>query len=121
MSQFVIGNAETDGTAFTVPGEKPGTPESYEVDNADNADTYKWYVHIDNGYDVDVDVTIQGSHYQDSSLTSAAADGATETISSGGVDFFDGTTLHSFIELEVDPLSDPTSGDLTVTFQRRRA
>lgn len=121
MSQFVINNADSDGSVFAVPGDEPGTPESYQIDDQDKGEQYVWYVHVQNGYDVDVDVTIKGSHYQDAAMANAASDGATETVSSGTVDFFDGTTKHSFIELEVDPLADPTSGDLTVTFQKRRA
>jgi len=121
MSQFTVSNADSDGTTFAIPGDEPGTPASYEIDDADHSVAYQWYVHINNGFDVDVDVTIRGSHYQDGSMANSSADGATETVSSGTVDFFDGTTGHSFIELGVDPAADPTSGDLVVTFQRREA
>lgn len=121
MAQFTINNADSDGTAFTVPGDEPGTQPSYEIDEDEKADQYVWYIHVNNGFDVDVDVTVEGSHYQDSTLANAASDGATETVSAGAIDFFDGTTKHSFIGLQVDPVADPTSGDLVVTFQRRRA
>lgn len=121
MSQFTINNADSDGTAFAIPGDKPGTPQSYQIDDPDKSQSYEWYVHINNGYDVDVDVTIYGSHYQDAAMDNPSSDGATETVSAGGIDFFDGTTNHSFIELKVDPLADPTSGDLVVTFQKREA
>jgi hypothetical protein len=121
MSQFTIGNADSDGAVFAVPGDQPGTPASFELDAAGNAESYDRYVHINNGFDVDVDVTIKGSHYQDAVMDNAASDGATETVSAGGIDFFDGSTNHSYIELEVDPLADPTSGELAVTFQKREA
>lgn len=121
MAQYVIDNADSDGTAFDVPGDVTGAPDSYDLNDPDNSQHYVWYIHIENGFDVNVDVTVEGSHYQDSTLASAAIDGSTETVSAGAQDFFDGTTKHSFIGLQVDPAADPTSGQLTVTFQKRRA
>jgi len=116
MSQFTVDNADNDGSTVYLPASG-----GFELDRSDNTHRFEWYVHIDNGYDVDVDVTIEGTHYQDPEMNSPAIDGATETVSSGGVDFFNGTTGHSFIRLEVVPAADPTSGSLTVTFQKRRA
>ena len=115
MSQFVIANGDNDGSAFNQPASG-----GYEIDSADNTDKWNWYIHIDNGWDVNVDVEVQGTHYQDASFASPAVDGATETIDAGTIDFFEGTTGHSYIRLEVDPAADPTSGTLTVTFQRRK-
>jgi len=120
--QVTIDNADTDGTAFKVPGEEPGE-RPFNLNN-NTAQEWNWYIHVDNGFDVDIDVTVEGSHSQDvttnNTLGSPATDGATETITSSEVDFFNGTTLHSLLQLEIDPLADPTSGDLTITFELRR-
>ena len=120
--QVTIGNADATDTAFKVPGDQPGErPFNCETNSSQQ---YDWYIHIENNFDVDVDVTVEGSHNLDAAtndtLDSPAIDGATETLSSGSIDFFNGTTQHSLIQLEVDPLGDPTSGDLIITFQARK-
>jgi len=120
--QVTIANGDVTGTSFKVPGDQPGE----RIINLENneAQHWNWYIHIDNGFNEDVDVTVEGSHILDGltndTLDSPAVDGATETISSGSVDFFNGTTQHSYIQLDVDPLNDPTSGNLVITFQARR-
>lgn len=121
MSQFVIGNADSDGSTFSVPGDQPGSPDSIEIDDAQHQDVHEWYIHVDNGWGVGVDATVRGTHYQDSAMNNPADDGSAVTVNSGSADFFDGTTGHSFIELQIAPAADPTSGNLTVTFQTREA
>lgn len=120
--QVTIANSDVTGTAFKVPGDHPGE-EPFDTEQ-NESQRYDWYIHIDNGFDADIDVTVEGSHNLDSAsgdtLDSPSTDGATETISSGTIDFFDGETGHSLIQLSVDPLADPTSGDLVVTFQARK-
>lgn len=120
MGQYTISSGDrADASAFDVPGDEPGTDDSYPLDRQDNTPSKRAYVHINNGFDVNVDVTLRGSHYLDSTMSNAADDGSTVTISNGAVDFFDVSTGHSFIEINVDPANTPTSGDLVVTFQVR--
>ena len=114
MTQFTVANTENDGSTFYLP-DSGGD----ELDSAAQTRRFDWYVHIENGYDVDVDVVVQGTHYQDPDMTAPVDDGAVETISAGSSDLFNGTTGHSFIRVEVTPASDPTDGDLVVTFQKR--
>jgi len=121
--QYSVDNADSDGTAFKLPGDNPG--EAVFETDSNNGQYWRWYVHIENGWDVDVDVTVEGSHSLDAAtnntLDSPAVDGATETITSGAIDFFDGTTNHSQLQLAVDPLADPSSGSLTVTIEKRKS
>lgn len=122
--QYVISNADrTDANAFTVPGDEDGGEGdvSFRVEDSTLNKSHDSYVHIDNGWDANVDVTLRGSHFRDEDMTNAAPDGATITVSSADVDFFDITTSHSYIEVTVDPAAIPTSGSLTITFQSREA
>lgn len=120
--QVTVNNSDSDGSDFKIPGDQPGEAP-FDLELNDGAH-YRWYVHIDNGWDQNIDVTVEGSHTMDAAgsntLDSPASDGSTITVSSGSVDFFDGTTGHSILQLDVSPAADPTSGDLTVTFQRRK-
>jgi hypothetical protein len=122
--QYTVNHADRDGTDFKLPGDNPGEAP-FSLDDTSESAFYHWYVHIDNGWDADIDATIEGSHSLDSAtndtLDSPTNDGATETISSGSVDFFDGTTNHAQIQLDISPLADPTSGDLVVTMERRKS
>lgn len=122
-AQYTVGNGDrTDDTAFTVPGDEDGGAgdDSFPIDSGDIGNGRQWYVHVENGFDTDVDVTAQGSHYLDESMASAGDDGATETISSGGsIGIFDGETGHSFLQVNINPATTPSSGDLVVTFQSR--
>jgi hypothetical protein len=123
--QYVISNTDrADANAFSVPGDEDGgeNDDSFPLRNEAASQSVDSYVHIENGWDTDIDVTLRGSHFQDESMSSAADDGSAITVtSSGGTDFFDITSSHSFIEVNVDPAADPTSGDLTITFQSREA
>lgn len=123
--QYVVSNADrTDANPFTVPGDEDGGEGdlSFEVDESGVGDSMDAYVHIENGFDTNVDVTLQGSHFKDESMSSAATDGSAVTISSGGgTDFFSVSSDHSYIEVSVDPAAIPSSGDLTVTFQSRES
>lgn len=124
-SQYVIGNADRgDATAFTVPGDEDGGAgdNSFRLETEGLGKSQDGYVHIENGWDTNVDVTLRGSHFLDESMSSASDDGSAITVNSGGdTDFFDITSSHTFIEVNVDPAADPTSGDLTITFQSREA
>ena len=118
-TQYVIDNADSDGTAFVVPSDQPGGEPSFEVDDIGHSKAQEWYIHIDNGWDVSADFVVRGSHQQDEDMTTPANDGTTITINAGNADFVNGTTGHSFIDLQVTPNADPASGELTVTFQTR--
>jgi len=121
--QYTISNTDVTGTAFTVPGDQDGGAgdDSFRVEDTGLNKSHDSYVHIDNGFNENVDVTLRGSHWQDESMSSAADDGSAVTVNSGGTDFFDITSSHTFIELNVDPAADPTSGDLVITCQSREA
>jgi len=121
--QYDVQNGDVTGTAFTVPGDNPDE-EPFDLD--ENFDQYyRWYVHIDNGFNENVDVTVQGSHALDTAsnntLDTPADDGAAVTVSSETTDFIDGTTNHAKLQLNVDPAADPTSGTLTVTIEKRKS
>jgi len=124
-AQYVIGNADrTDAAVFTVPGDEDGGAgdSSYQLEPSDLGRSQDGYVHIWNGWDTNVDVTLRGSNYRDEDMSNAVDDGGAITINSGGNgDFFDITSSHTYIELSVDPSAAPTSGDLTITFQSRDA
>lgn len=120
--QYTIGNGDrTDNSAFDVPGDEDGGEgdTSFQVDSETTGPAKRWYIHIDNGWDVNVDVTPQGSHAFDESMSSSGEDGNSVTVSNDDVDFIDGETGHSFLELNVNPASTPTSGELVITFQSR--
>lgn len=118
-AQYTVGNADVTGTAFAVPGDQPGTDQSFQVEPDNLSKGQQWYVHIENGFGVNVDVTVQGSHYADGAMSAPVDDGVAETVSAGTNAAFDGETGHSFLQVNVDPAADPTTGTLTVTFQVR--
>ena len=124
-AQYVVSNSDrSNANAFTVPGDEDGGAgdDSFRVEDKTLNKSHDSYVHIENGWDQNVDVTLRGSHHLDSSMSSAVDDGSAITINSGGnTDFFDITSSHTFIEVNIDPAGTPTSGDLTITFQSREA
>jgi len=115
VPQYTVGNTESDGSTFTLP-----STGGFEIDNTDASGVYHWYAHVENGFDVSVDVTVQGSHYQDPGM-SAAVDDTTETVASGATTAVDGEAGHSYLRVEVTPAGDPLSGEVVVTIQKRRA
>lgn len=124
MSQYTVAAGDrADGTAFTVPGDEDGGEgdDSFALDDADNRSKKHTYVHVNNGWDVNADVTLQGSNYLDEAMDAPVDDGAAETVNSGTADAFDTEVAHSFVQINVDPATTPTSGDLVVTFQVREA
>jgi hypothetical protein len=68
-----------------------------------------------------MDVTLRGSHFKDEQMDSASDDGSSVTVNAGTVDFFDITSSHTYIEVNVNPAANPTSGNLVITFQSREA
>lgn len=116
--QYTVDNSAVGTSAFNVPGVS-SSDTSFQVEPEDLSDARQWYVHVENGFNENVDVTVQGSHFLDEGMDSTVADGATETINAGENAAFDGGTGHSYLRVEVTPAVDPTSGTLTVTFQSR--
>lgn len=123
-AQYTVANGDrTDNSAFTVPGDEDGGAgdDSFQVE-PDNLDkSQHWYIHVDNGWNENAEVTAQGSHFDDSSMDSPADDGTAETVNAGEVGVFDGETGHSYLQVNVNPAANPTSGNLVVTFQTREA
>jgi len=121
--QYTIAHDDRDNNnAFTVPGDEDGGSgdDSFPTEINDTIYT-RWYIHIENEWDTNVDVTPRGSRHDDSAMDAAVDDGSAATVSSnGGTHAFDGETGHSYLEVNVNPDADPTTGDLTITFQRRR-
>lgn len=117
-AQYTVGNADVGAETFPVPGAV-SSDSSFQVEPEGLAKSRHWYVHVENGFDASVDVTIQGTNFNDEGMTAPASDGATETISAGATAAFDGTTGHSYLRLSLTTNTDPTNGELTVTFQSR--
>jgi len=117
--------------SFVVPNNDNGYGISYGTNYGSSADGFvledrntnkrkSWYIHIDNGWDTSVDATVFGSHLFDLDLSTEVTDGSVVTVGSGNVDFVDGTTRHSALQLKIQPSSTPTSGDLVITLQSRK-
>jgi hypothetical protein len=124
--QYSIDNSDRgNANAFTVPGDEDGGvgDDSFAVEAQGNPrqESHQWYIHLDNQFNENVDITVQGSHFADKTMSKAVEDGSAITVNSGGNQaVIDGTTNHSYLEVEVDPANTPGSGDLTVTFQSRK-
>lgn len=122
--QYTIANGDrTDNSAFTVPGDEDGGEDdpSFRVEDRPLNKSHDSYVHIDNGWNENVDVTLRGSHFKDEQMDSASDDGSSVTVNAGTADFFDITSSHTYIEINVNPAANPTSGELVITFQSREA
>jgi hypothetical protein len=123
-AQYVIANGDrTDNSSFTVPGNEDGGAgdPSFRVEGLPLNKSHDSYIHIENGWNENVDVTLRGSHFEDEQMDSAADDGSAVTVNSGTTDFFDSTSSHTYIEVNVNPAANPTSGELVITFQSREA
>lgn len=112
----VIDNADNDGSTFT--------SAVFEIDNGDHSQVHSWLATVDNGWDVAVDITVQLTTDDDESFTKFITDSAiaeSVTVSSGSTDGFGDADNEpfSYIRLEVAPAADPTSGNLTLTWQKR--
>lgn len=120
--QYTIAHDDrSDNSAFTVPGDEDGGAgdDSFPTEINDTIYT-RWYVHIENGWNENVDVTVRGSRFDDATMSAAADDGDAVTVNSGTNAAFDGASGHSYLDVNVNPAADPSSGDLVITFQRRR-
>jgi hypothetical protein len=115
-----ITNTDTAGEAVTT--------QAFDLDGSAVGVTRKrlnsWVAIVDNGFDVDVDVTIQFTTADDEAFTKFITDSDLEniTVASGTRDGFGDAQDEpfSYIRFEIDPAADPTSGEVEVTWQRRR-
>lgn len=111
-----IDNTDSDGSAVTT--------QPVELDNAAHSAVYSWVVIVDNGFDVDVDVEIQFTTDDDGSFNKYITDEdlSAITVASGTRDGFGDAQDEpfSYIRVEIDPATDPTTGEVEVTFQKRR-
>lgn len=115
---YTVDNTDVTHATFYVPGVNnvdksfPVTPSTTNVKGT-------FYIHIENGFDTNVDLHLQGTHNRDENMTAPVQDANTETVERNTNGAFFGTTGHSYIRVEVTPASDPTSGEMTFTFQGR--
>lgn len=111
-----IGNADSDGSAVTT--------QAFELDDTDHSSVYSWVAIVDNGFDVDVDVTVQFTTDDDENFNKFITDTGLSgvTVTSGTRDGFGDAQNEpfSYVRLEIDPAADPTSGNLEVTWQKRQ-
>lgn len=111
-----IDNTDSDGTAVTT--------DAFAVD--ENIDTVvSWIAIVNNDFDVDVDVTVQLTTEDDEAFDKFVTDAAIAenvTVASGTRDGFgDGDNEpFSYVRFEIDPATDPTTGQVEITWQRRR-
>lgn len=110
------GTLQVSGTLQLTGGTLGYTLEDLNLNKAKS-----WYVHIENGWDVNVDATIIGSNLYDKTMDDRVTDGSAVTIASGSSDFFDGSSGHSVLQTELNPSATPTSGECVVTLQVRDA
>jgi len=118
----------TDSNVFVVPGDETGeTPrgtenpgqESYHIDDGNSVVAKRYYVHVKNGWDVDIDVSLNGSSFDDSDMIKAVKEQVNNTIASDDKFVFEDSTGHSYLEVQVEPGSTPGNGKLEVVIQSR--
>jgi len=116
--------------SFKVPGDRTGyTPDdtknpeqlSYSIDEHRTDISKQYYVHVKNGWDANVDVSLNGSSFEDKEMNKAILEQTSKTVSSGGgVQGFEDDTGHSFLEVEITNISGvPTEGVLEIVIQSR--
>jgi len=125
---YILAEDITDSNVFVVPGDQVGeTPrgtenpsqESYHIDEHNSTVAKRYYVHVKNGWDVDIDVSLNGSSFDDSDMSKAVKEQVSNTIASDDKFVFEDSTGHSYLEVQIDPGSTPTSGKLEVVIQSR--
>lgn len=117
-------SARTTADPFVVPGDEDAGAgdDSFRVEPEELSQRQHLYVQIVNQSDVNIDVTLRGSSYDDETMLGAVDDGGTVTVSSmGGTTAFDSETGYTFSEVKINPASTPTSGNFIVVFQARDA
>jgi len=104
------GETDPDGDALTNNGG-----EGYDVRGQDYAG-----VKIVNGYDVDVNVTLRGTTFDDAGMAEDVEDTSATTVASGSNAFIPFSERHAYVRINVDPAADPTSGTVKAVFQSDR-
>jgi len=135
---YIPAEDKNDGEPFRVPGDLTGnSPDgkknppqsSYSVDNRQRKHSKGYYVHIYNGWDVDIKLVLYGSSYDDSEMRKSVIEQNNTELDSGDRIVFESDTGHSYLELQVNNLIEaPTqsgaenlglNGNLEVVFQDR--
>lgn len=126
---YIDATARNNNDAFRVPSEEAGvTPEgtpnpdqeSYNLDRNDKSWAKQYYVHVKNGWDVEVDYEIRGSSFEDSTMNKDVVDKAATSIPSEEHKSCSAKTGHSYIEVVINPNQTPSSGTLEVVIQGRK-
>jgi len=126
---YIPAEDKNDDNSFVVPGDQTGeSPEgtdnpdqlSYSVDNRQKQHGKGYYVHVKNGWDVDMKLVLYGSSFDDREMRKPVIEQNNSELEPGEQLAFESDTGHSFLELEINNLiNPPTSGTLEVVFQDR--
>jgi len=110
-----VDNTDTSGEAVTT--------DVFALDD-EITKVVSWVAIIENGFNVDTDVTVQFTTADDPEFNKYVTDSDLTDIpvASGDRDGFGDaeTEPYSYIRFEIDPASDPSSGSVDITWQRRR-
>lgn len=119
----------TTTNKFFVPKDKAGetpqgndnpTQSSYSLDDGRRDIAKQYYVHVHNDLDVDVEIGLKGSSFDDEEMNKAVQEQTLQTVSSGQVEVLESDTGHSYLEVEVDNFTAvPSSGTLEIVMQNR--
>lgn len=128
---FYIRAEDVDSSdSFRVPGDRTGfTPDdtknpsqpSYHVDNERTDISKQYYVHVWNGWDIEVGtVKVKGSRYNDEGMVKGVTDQSKNNLQPGTGTGFESDTGHYFLEVEISGLTmAPANGVLEIVFQHR--
>lgn len=135
---YIPAEDKNDGESFFVPTDLAGeTPEgtdnpsqaSYNLEEHRKDIATGYYVHIHNGWDVDIKLVLYGSSYEDGEMRKEVIEQNNTELDPGDSVVFESDTGHSFLRLKVNNLIEaPTQsgaealgldGNLEVVFQGR--
>lgn len=126
---YIPAEDKTDTADFVVPGDLTGetqrgnenpSQESYHVDNRQSQHAKQYYVKVVNGWDIDLDVGVEGSSFDDEDMTDAVTDMSVEALNNGQTTAFERDTGHSYLQVVFQNLTAaPSSGTLKVVIQDR--
>lgn len=124
-SVYRVGNAASDGSNLDLPdtdasGETDpdgdaltnNGGEGYDVRGEDSVT-----VKVVNGWDVNADITLKGTTFDDAGMGEDADDQTAITVNAGTNDFLSTTEGWDYVRVLVSPAADPTAGTLKVVFQ----
>lgn len=126
---YIRAEDKNDTNDFKVPGDLTGeSPDgsenpaqsSYSIDNKQRQHGKFYYIHIKNGWDVDVETGVNGSSYDDPEMNKSVVEQPVQKLSSKSREVIEDETGHSVIELAVENITSvPSSGTLEIVFQDR--